>query len=192
MSDTDLEIPIEVEPPKREKKKKVMTPEMLEKLKLAREKAALVKRAARAAKTEKENEIKEKVKKEQLEKMEKKVRNSMIDLSVSLTEGNTEINERARGALPSEKPAIPNKESLEEQVEVIRKPKKPKKKVVVMHDSGSDSDSETQVIYIPRRSNKSSKSKESKETPPPEQPPLAFGHQPRYQLHNFNHNRHFY
>ena len=83
MSDTeDLEIPIEVEPPKPEKKKKVMTPEMLDKLKLARIRAAEVKKAARTAKTEKENEIKEKVKKEQLEKMEKKVRSSMIDLSV--------------------------------------------------------------------------------------------------------------
>ena len=26
----------------------------------------------------------------------------------------------------------------------------------------------------------------------PSNPPPAFGHMPRYQLHNFNHNRHFY
>ena len=165
MSDEEADIVNEdlevlVVPTKPEKQKRIMTESQLEKLKLAREKAALVKRAARAAKTEKENEIKEKVKKEQLEKMEKKVRNSMIDLSVD------------------EKPAKPNK---------------PKKKVVVMHDSGSDSDSETQVIYIPRRSNKSSKSKEA---PSPEKQPLAafgqMGQIPRYQLHNFNHNRHFY
>lgn len=164
MSDTeDLEIPIEVEPPKPEKKKKTMTPEMLEKLKLAREKAAQVKRAARTAKTEKENEIKEKVKKEQLEKMEKKVRNSMIDLSVD------------------DKPATPKSESLEEQVEIMRKPKKPKKKVVVMHDSGSDSDSETQVIYIPKK--KSSKPKaEEKPLEPPTQ--YQFGFHPNQKKYN--------
>ena len=112
--------------------------------------------------------------------MEKKVRNSMIDLSVSLTEGNTDINERARGALPSDK----SKEEslpLEEQIEVIRKPKKTKKKVVVMHDSGSDSDSETQVIYIPRK--KSTKPKEQ----PPEQPPppqYQFGYNPNIKRFN--------
>eukprot|EP00966_Prymnesium_polylepis_P214407 4965309-Prymnesium_polylepis.1 len=53
-----------------------------------------------------------------------------------------------------DKPTTPKQEPLEEQVEVTRKPKKPKKKVVVMHDS-SDSDRETQVIYIPKtKSNK--------------------------------------
>jgi hypothetical protein len=166
----DLEVP--VAPAKPEKKKKVMTPEALERLAKARIRAAEVKRAMRAAKTEKETEIKEKVKKEQLEKMEKKVRNSMIDLSVDA------------------QPATPKEESLEEQVEIIHKPKKNKKKVVVMHDSGSDSDSETQVIYIPRK-----KTTQPKQTPPPEQTPsqpLAFGSIPRYQLHNFNHNRSFY
>eukprot|EP00966_Prymnesium_polylepis_P185715 4304816-Prymnesium_polylepis.1 len=80
-----------------------------------------------------------------------------------------------------EKPAP--KEPLEEEVEIIRKPKKPKKKVVGMHDSGSDSDSDsqTQVIYIPRK--KSNKSKEEpKEQPPP--PPHQFGYNPK--LKNFN------
>jgi hypothetical protein len=128
----DLEVP--VAPTKPEKKKRTMTPEALERLAKARVKAAEVKRAMRAAKTEKETQIKEKVKKEQLDKMEKKVRNSLLDFSVD------------------DKPATTKEESLplEEQIEVIRKPKKTKKKVVVMHDSGSDSDSETQVIYIPR------------------------------------------
>ncbi len=154
----DLEVP--VAPPKPEKKKRTMTPEALERLAKARIRAAEVKRAARSAKTEKENEIKEKVKKEQLEKMEKKVRNSMIDLSVS--NNNTEP-------------------SLEEQVEIMRKPKKPKKKVVVMHDSGSDSDSETQVIYIPKK--KSSKPKaEEKPLEAPTQ--YQFGFHPNQKKYN--------
>ena len=174
MSETeDLEIPVEPELPKgvNAKPKKVMSELQLEKLKIAREKAAQVKKAARAEKDKLEAELREKEKAKRLAKLEDKVKKSHIDLD--------------------EKPQ-PKQESLEEQVEIIRKPKKPKKKVVVMHDSGSDSDSETQVIYIPRRSNKSSKPKDA---PPPEQTPsqpLAFGSMPRYQLHNFNHNRSFY
>ena len=66
----DLEVP--VAPTKPEKKKRVMTESQLEKLKLARIRAAEVKRANRSAKTEKENEIKEKVKKGKLEKWKKK------------------------------------------------------------------------------------------------------------------------
>ena len=171
MSDTeDLEIPVEPEPLKgvTTKPKKVMSELQLEKLKIAREKAAQVKKAARAEKDKLEAELREKEKAKRLAKLEEKVKKSHIDLD--------------------EKP-IPKQESLEEQVEVIRKPKKPKKKVVVMHDSGSDSDSETQVIYIPKK-----KSSKPKEAPPPEQQPLAaFGQIPisRFQLHNFNHNRQF-
>jgi hypothetical protein len=163
MSDTeDLEVP--AEPLKPEKKKKVMTEEMLEKLKVAREKAAQVKRAAKLEKDKVQQDLVAKEKEKRLAKMKDKVEKQYIDLD--------------------EKPAP--KEPLEEQLEVIKKPKKPKKKVVIMHnssDSDSDSDSQTQVIYIPKK--KSNKSKEPKEVAPPPPPqPHQFGYNPK--LKNFN------
>jgi hypothetical protein len=159
MSDTeDLEVP--AEPLKPEKKKKVMTEEMLEKLKVAREKAAQVKRAAKLEKDKVQQDLVAKEKEKRLAKMKDKVEKQYIDLD--------------------EKPAP--KEPLEAEVDLVRKPKKPKKKVVIMHDSGSDSDSDCQVIYIPRK--KSNKSKEEpKEQPPPPQP-HQFGYNPK--LKNFN------
>ena len=159
MSDTeDLEVP--AEPLKPEKKKKVMTEEMLEKLKVAREKAAQVKRAAKLEKDKVQQDLVAKEKEKRLAKMKDKVEKQYIDLD--------------------EKPAP--KEPLEAEVDLVRKPKKPKKKVVVMHHSGSDSDSDCQVIYIPRK--KSNKPKEEpKEQPPPPQP-HQFGYNPK--LKNFN------
>jgi len=164
MSDTeDLAVP--AEPLKPVKKKKVMTEEMLEKLKVAREKAAQVKRAAKLEKDKVQQDLVAKEKEKRLAKMKDKVEKQYIDLD--------------------EKPV--SKEPLEAEVDLVfkllvRKPKKPKKKVVVMHDSGSDSDSDCQVIYIPRK--KSNKSKEEpKEQPPPPQP-HQFGYNPK--LKNFN------
>ena len=137
-----------------------MTEEMLEKLKVAREKAAQVKRAAKLEKDKVQQDLVAKEKEKRLAKMKDKVEKQYIDLD--------------------EKPAP--KEPLEAEVDIVRKPKKPKKKVVVMHDSGSDSDSDCQVIYIPRK--KSNKSKEEpKEQPPPPQP-HQFGYNPK--LKNFN------
>ena len=163
MSDTeDLEVP--AEPLKPEKKKKVMTEEMLENLKVAREKAAQVKRAAKLEKDKVQQDLVAKEKEKRLAKMKDKVEKQYIDLD--------------------EKPV--SKEPLEEQVEVMKKPKKPKKKVVIMHDSSdsdSDNDSHTQVIYIPKK--KSNKSKEPKEVAPPPPPqPHQFGYNPK--LKNFN------
>ena len=162
MSDTeDLEVP--AEPLKPEKKKKIMTEEMLEKLKVAREKAAQVKRAAKLEKDKVQQDLVAKEKEKRLAKMKDKVEKQYIDLD--------------------EKPAP--KEPLEAEVDLVRKPKKPKKKVVIMHDSGSDSDSDsqTQVIYIPKK--KSNKSKEPKEVAPPPPPqPHQFGYNPK--LKNFN------
>lgn len=164
MSDTeDLEISVESEPPKSvtTKPKKVMSELQLEKLKIAREKAAQVKKAARAEKDKLEAELREKEKAKRLAKLEEKVKKSHIDLDDK--------------PIPKEEP-LP----LEEQIEVIRKPKKTKKKIVVMHDSGSDSDSETQVIYIPKK--KSTKPKEQPLEQPP--PPQQFGYNPNIKRFN--------
>ena len=108
MSDTeDLEIPIEVEPPKPEKKKRVMSELQLEKLKLARDKAAQVKRAAKIEKDKVQQVLIEKEKAKRLAKMQDKIEKQHIDLD--------------------EKPEPPP-EPLEAKLEVIKKPKKPKKK----------------------------------------------------------------
>ncbi len=177
MSETeDLEILAEELPPSepKTKPKKVMSELQLEKLKLAREKAAQVKKAARAEKDKLEAELREKEKAKRLAKLEEKVKNSHIDL-----EKPTPLPERGAVSPPKQK-------SLEEQVEVIRKPKKSKKKVVVMHDSGSDSsDSETQVIYIPKKKNKPKNAPTTDVEQKPqniELPPQRhiFGYAPRY------------
>lgn len=168
----DLEIPAEELPPSepKPKPKKVMSELQLEKLKLAREKAAQVKRAARAEKDKVEQELKETEKAKRLAKLKEKVEKSHIDLNET-----------------------PTQEPQKEDTKDNNRSKKSKKKVVVMHDSGSDSDSDTQVIYIPRKKKivkpVSVNPDEGREG---NNPPPAFGHMPRYQLHNFNHNRHFY
>lgn len=170
MSETeDLEIPAEELQPSepKPKPKKVMSELQLEKLKLAREKAAQVKRAAKEEKDKVEQELKETEKAKRLAKLKEKVEKSHIDLNETPSSVNTDINERASS-------------------------KKSKKKVVVMHDSGSDSDSDTQVIYIPRKKKTGKPVEGNNERVAPSNPPLAFGHMPRYQLHNFNNNRHFY
>ncbi len=177
MSETeDLEILAEELPPSepKTKPKKVMSELQLEKLKLAREKAAQVKKAARAEKDKLEAELREKEKAKRLAKLEEKVKNSHIDLD----EKPTPLPERGAVSPPKQK-------SLEEQVEVIRKPKKSKKKVVVMHDSDSDSDSETQVIYIPKKKNKPKNAPTTDVEQRPqniEAPPQRhiFGYAPRY------------
>ena len=184
MSETeDLEIPAEELPPSepKPKPKKIMSELQLEKLKLAREKAAQVKRAAKAEKDKVEQELKETEKAKRLAKLKEKVEKSHIDLNET-------------------PPQEPQKEDTEIKVN-NRDSKKSKKKVVVMHDSGSDSDSDTQVIYIPRKKkivkpssvNPDEKREgNNRSNTAPSNPPPAFGHMPRYQLHNFNHNSHFY
>jgi hypothetical protein len=189
MSDTeDLEISVTEPSTKPEKKKKVMTPVMLEKLKLAREKAAQVKKAAREEKEKVQQELIVKEKAKRLAKMEEKVKKSFIDLDSSSPPLPDETHQEPQPKEPQPKES----QSLPEKAEPPTvKSKKSKKKVLVMHDSGSDSDSDTQVIYIPRR-----RSDKPKEAPPEQsQPPApvpAFGYMPRYQLHNFNQGRQFH
>ena len=177
MSDSEGElvnkdVEISVKPSKPEKKKRTMTPEALERLAKAREKAAEVKRALRKAKDEKETEIKQRVKKEQLDKMERKVRNSMIDLTVDDPKEPKEV------------------EVEEEEEEVVKKVKKKSKKkpVVIIEESSSDDDSN--VVYIKRKPRK--KEPAQPEPAQPQPAPLAFGQMPRFQLNQLNHNRQFY
>jgi hypothetical protein len=187
---------------KTEKKKRIMTPEALERLAKAREKAAEVKKKMKEAKKEKENQIIEKVKKEQMEILEKKVRNKMVDLSVDnekesedsssppLPKGTRNLMS-ARGAL-SPQDGNNNRENGDfgsEEPKKIKK-KKPKKPVVIVEESSSDDDEN--VIYIKR---KSSKPKNVPTIDPEQREPQkqfpAFGQMPRANLQNFNFNRQF-
>ena len=176
MSDTDdLEVPVEEPTKQPAKPKRVMSELQLKNLKLAREKAVEVKRAAKAEKDKVQKELIAKEKAKRLAKMEEKVKKSFLDLDMpEETEDVVELDVETK-----ELPKIP------------KKPKKPKKKVVVVHDSGSDSDSDTQVIYIPK---KKSRPKEPAQPEPaqPQPAPLAFGQMPRFQLNQLNHNRQFY
>ena len=182
MSDTeDLEIPIDEPELPKTKPKRIMSPEALERLAKAREKAAQVKRQMKAAREEKEDEIRQKVKAERIAKMEQKVNKSFIDLDEKPKESKAK-------AEPVEKT------ELSEEV-VVKK--KPKKKVVIMHDSGSDSDENTQVIYIPKKKSTRKPTEQAAENSAEPAPPtpsrqLNFAATHRTNLHNFNSNRMFY
>ena len=143
------------------KPKKVMTPEALERLKLAREKAAQVKKAARAEKDKIEQDLKEKEKAKRLAKMQEKVEKSYIDLDEE-----------------------PKKEEPKKDVPI--KPKKSKKNLVLMHDSGSSSDEDTQVIYIPKKKSNKSKDAPTRELTQEQQLPPGnqFGYAPRFRQFN--------
>eukprot|EP00966_Prymnesium_polylepis_P207615 4809119-Prymnesium_polylepis.1 len=80
----------------------------LEKLKLARDKAAQVKRAAKIEKDKVQQVLVEKEKAKRLAKMQDKIEKQHLDLD--------------------EKPEPPP-EPLEEQVELVRKPRKPNRKL---------------------------------------------------------------
>ena len=98
----DLEVP--VAPTKPEKKKRVMTESQIEKLKLARIRAAEVKRAAKKEKDKVQQDLVAKEKEKRLAKMQDKVEKQHIDLD--------------------EKPEPPP-EPLEAELELVRKPRKP-------------------------------------------------------------------
>ncbi len=131
-------------------KPRTLTPEHLEKLKLAREKA----REAQIKNTE----ARRKKKEEAIKEVEPPVQEmNKIDLST-----NEKILEEP----------IPDLESDEEaEPVVVKKKKKPKKKpVVIVEESDSESESEGNVVYIKRRSNK--KKVELPPAPPPEPQPV--------------------
>ena len=132
-------------------KPRTLTPEHLEKLKLAREKA----REAQIRNTAERKLKKEKVVPEVIQTKSEK-----IDLST---------NEKILQKPVIEEPIF-DLESDDEPEVVIKKEKKkkPKKKpvVIVEQESDSESDGDSNVVYIKRRSNK--KKVELPPAPPPE------------------------
>jgi len=127
-------------------KPRTLTPEHLEKLKLAREKA----REAQIRNTEARRKKKEE------ERLSEPQTQKKIDLST-----NEKILETAEP-----EPDLESDEEPEALVIKKEKKKKPKKKpVVIVEESDSESEGEGNVVYIKRRSNK-----KRVELPPPPAP----------------------
>lgn len=149
------------------RKKREMTPEMLEKLAVARAKAQEVRKQIKAekdakaidelpAKLEKQAKIKEELNKPKAPKPET----------------------RKKKPIPEENPVMdsPSSDSDDYDFEPAPEPPKPEKKkkkkqVVIMEDSSSD---EEQFIYVPKR-----KGKPKKELPPPEPEPAPAPEPPK-------------
>ncbi len=154
-------VKVEVKP----KKKREMTPEMLEKLAIARQKALDAKKKIR--------EGGEKAKLEVLEKKLNKLKskNTLIDLST---------DEKILEAEEKSETTEPEKEEVEEPEEPKPEPpKKPKKKnkkpvVIVQEDDSESEDDNSNVIYIqPRR-----RPKARNPQPPMAQPTPVYQPQP--------------
>jgi hypothetical protein len=172
MSDEEQEYLVEDQPTQTTKPKRTrtMTPEALERLKVAREKAAQVKRAARAEKDKIEQDLKEKEKARRLAKMQEKVEKDLDEKPATLSSSSATLS--SSSATLSSSSA-----TLEDR------PKNRKKKpVVIMHNSDSDSsEGETQVIYIPKKRSNKPKNAPAKDVLPQEQqlPPIQIGYAPR-------------
>lgn len=123
-----------------EKKKRTMTPEMLEKLAVAREKAMEVRRQIKAEKDAKELE-------ELPAKLEKKAK-----IKAELNKPQEPKPEfRTKKTIPEDNPVMDSPDDSEpSEVDELPPPVKSKKKkqVVVVEDSSSD---EEQFIYVPKR-----------------------------------------
>ena len=157
------------------KPKRVMTPEQLEKLAAAREKAKAVKDAMKSENDEHKIRILQ-AKMDAIKKTSKKKPDppeQMTDLEEEplVPEPNVMTEPKPEPKLPSVPEEMPEPEPEPEQPvkpAAKQKPKKGKKPVVIVDDSGSDSSDDndnSNVIYIRR------KKKKPQETPPPPPPP---------------------
>jgi hypothetical protein len=138
---------MEEEPKEKPKKTRTMTPEMLEKLKVARERAMEVKKElAKKNEATKINEQETKLNKRKSKLAEKEIKSGKIDLSTNekILEAEAEDSEE------------------EEPVKIKIEKKKPKKKpVVIVQESDSESDDDNNVVYIRRKSKKKEKEQEN-------------------------------
>ena len=132
----------------KEKPKRTMTPEALEKLALARKKAMEAKKRLNADKKKKEKELKpmkEKVMKEHEDKLNDKPPPLKKSPRIKQPEPEPEFTNTNLGETTSD--------SDSEEEEVVLK-KKPKKKPVVIVEESSDSEDDSNVVYIKRKSKK--------------------------------------
>lgn len=177
--------------PKKERKKKTMTPEMLEQLSIARKKALEVKKALKESDEAKIEHAKEKIKKtrkptkkelikleaeKQLAEEETNVeeevepKGEVVDLASDEAIKNILVEARESVKLPDGTPSPPppapapaGEEPPKMDLEVKEKPK-PKKEY--LFDSGSDSSSdEEKVIYVKKRKPKKKEPKPASGVP---------------------------
>tara|TARA_R110000751_G_scaffold174922_2_gene281190 strand:+ start:390 stop:1040 length:651 start_codon:yes stop_codon:yes gene_type:complete len=187
---------------KKGQKPRTLTPEQLDRLKLAREKAreAQIKNTA-LRKLERENKAHdnttEKVKREKAIKEKNKEIKDALNVVKIEKRGNRPVSDTDKGNEEdvSDNNASVVGEDYEEEVKPVNvvKKKKPKKKPVIIVEASSDSDSDdNQVIYIKKK-----KKKEKVERivepppPPPPAPEPEIIQQPirRYPINPFfNHN----
>ena len=128
---------------KEQKPKRVLSPEQLEKLKVAREKALKV-RQANAEQRKKEKDLKKLEKQAKQKEIEEKLMNYQ--------EGST-------GASASDNQELSASHSIEnepeEEAPPVKKPKKKTKKpIVIVEESDSSESEDEQVVYIKRAKGK--------------------------------------
>ena len=148
--------PIQPKLTKKGQKPRTLTPEHLEKLKIAREKARITqKKNAELRKLERENKLhddaKEKAKREKaIKEKNKEIKNAVNHKEPILKENVEEVEDEDEYEVKSQ----------------VKEKKKPKKKPVIIVEASSDSDSDDQqVIYI------KNKSKQKERQTAPHQPP---------------------
>ena len=131
---------------KKGQKPRTLTPEHLEKLKIAREKA----REVQMKNTEERKKLRE-IEKENKRLEAEQKKNEIIEKNKKLTsKGNIEIEYEEE---PNDtEPQNPIAQDIP-QKEVIKKKKK-KKPVVIVEESGSSDSEEDNIIYVKRRSSK--------------------------------------
>jgi len=152
--DEEIEIPIPIkteEIPLKKKKGRTMSPDMLEKLAVAREAAKIAKQKnSKFTQMKKDIDIQAKIDKKNdiLAKHELMIKNKELKETV-IKEGLKEKKEEIKEIKEIE-------EEEEEEEKPIIKKKKPKKKpiVIVQESSGDSSDDDDNVIYIKRKSKK--------------------------------------
>ena len=117
---------------KEQKPKRVLSPEQLEKLKVAREKALKV-RQENAEQRKKEKDLK---------KLEKQAKQKEIEEKL--------MNYQETPQLERAEPTPEPEEEPEETTPVKKPKKKPKKPIVIVEESDSSESEDEQVVYIKR------------------------------------------
>lgn len=156
----DSEAPVATKLTKKGQKPRTLTPEHLEKLKIARAKAREVQiKNTELRKLERENKAHEKaddkVKREKaIKEKNKEIKDALGVVKVEKNK-KVSIKEPEPESIPLPEPEEESEEDITpEPVKVVKK-KKPKKKPVVIVEASSDSESDdNQVIYIKRKKKK--------------------------------------
>jgi len=162
----ETEAPVAVKLTKKGQKPRVLTPEQLEKLKIARARAREVQiKNTELRKLERENQADDKAKREKaIKEKNKEIKDALGVVKVEKNKKVTLKVSEPHATSPPEEDIISEEEEEPEPVKPIKK-KKPKKKPVVIVEASSSSESDdSQVIYIKR------KKKKDKVSEPPQQP----------------------